>query len=312
MNTEYIIFYDAYQEAMWFQALCPHLKDAKFEPINKSLNVEVNRLLRYDKPDIILTANSKAILSLEKTTEVPTGHNIGQRFGRIVCAAEEKVLGIYFGPFMARKHGQYTSKCWINIRQIEAMLKLKEFHSIPSLAINWKCNDDGELIRDGSETKELSVLITKFIESRFSVTIPEIQKVESLMRSEIKDGIKRHKSYAYPPNSAKIVPTKNFLADKRLKGYTFPEYFFKRPESLHYKVGMKAGLRSDPFTGMQLVYDYIYCRTGGQLSNRNRNLVLEIPDLTTVAWNAVTNTQRKDKKMLKMFPDLLILKDGYA
>jgi hypothetical protein len=39
---------------------------------------------------------------------------------------------------------------------------------------------------------------------------------------------------------------------------------------------------------------------------------MEIPDISVSDWNKVTNTKRKDKKLLTMFPDLLILKDGYA
>ncbi|MFL6318179.1 MAG: hypothetical protein ACJ73C_15780, partial [Nitrososphaeraceae archaeon] len=57
--------------------------------------------------DIILVEDEVPKLILEKTREVPTGHNVGQRFGRLVNAAEEGVMVIFFLPFIARKHGKY-------------------------------------------------------------------------------------------------------------------------------------------------------------------------------------------------------------
>jgi hypothetical protein len=56
----------------------------------------IERLLRYDRPDIILVEDEIPRLVLEKTREVPTGHNVGQRFGRLVNAAEEGVMVIFF------------------------------------------------------------------------------------------------------------------------------------------------------------------------------------------------------------------------
>ncbi len=308
----YTIYYDAYQEAEWFRGLSPHLSGAKLKPINESIEPSLVSLLRYDKPDIILYEDQTPRLSLEKTSEVPTGHNVGQRFGRIVCAAEEGVLGIYFGPFLAKKHGKYASKCWINVRQLEAMLKLHGFHNVPSLAVNWQCDADAELIHNGSESAKLAELINELIKSGWNYDIPEVQQIEKDMCEEITEGIKRHAGYGSPPNSAKIIKTEIYLLDPRLKDYKFPEFFTNRSESLHYVVGMKAGLRSDPFTGTQLLYDYLYCRTGPTKTERSRNLVMEIPDLSLSDWNAVTNTERKDKRLLVMFPDILILKDGYA
>ena len=308
----YTIFYDAYQEAVWFKNLSPYLKHASIKPINTATEPKLLSLLRYDKPDIILFKDDLPVLSLEKTTEVPTGHNIGQRFGRIVCAAEEKVLGIYYGPFLAKKHGKYASKCWINVRQLDAMLKLKKFHKVPSLAVNWECDQSGELIRDGSETKDLAILINDLIKSDWDYKIPKIKEIEKQMIDEIASGVRRYPRYKGSPNSAPIIKTNLYRSDPRLKKYKFPKAFTNRRESLRYVVGMKAGLRSDPFTGTQLVYDYLYCRIGPKKSDRSRNLVMEIPDLSVAAWKAVTNINRKDKRLLTLFPDLLLLKDGYT
>lgn len=311
---KFTIYYDAFQEAKWFEGLNKKFKGSELIPINQvdDTNKEIFRLLRYDKPDIILAMDNKAVLVLEKTTEVPTGHNIGQRFGRMVCAAEEGVVGIYFGPYVAMKHGKYANPCWINVRQLEAMLKLHKFHKIPSLAVDWRCDEKFELIKDGSETELLSRVISEFIESGFDRETKIIEKIEDEMLMEIHRSTIRFKNYASPPPSAKVRETDTYKTDSRLVNFNFSKEFNGRQQSIHYILGMKAGLRSDPFTGMQLIYDYLYCRTGPTKHDRYRNLVIEIPDLSSNDWDAVENLERKDKKMLSIFPDLLLLKNGYV
>lgn len=308
----YKIYYDAYQEALWFKSLNPKLADAELQAIINASSPEITRLLRYDKPDIILEKDGKAVISLEKTTEVPTGHNVGQRFGRIVCAAEEGVIGIYFGPYLSMKHGKYSGRCYINTRLLEAMLNLKKIYGAPSLAVNWKCDADCELIHGGQELEILRDLICQLIDNNFSFNTEAVKVIENEMNEMVKETIVRKPSYMTPPPTALFVDTKNYRADPRLRDYNFPDYFFTRAKSLNYKVGMAAGLRSDPFTGTQLIYDYCYLREGKTIKDRKANLVVEIPDLTLSDWNSVTNDNRKDKKLLKMFPDLLLLKDGHV
>jgi len=308
----YKIYYDAYQEAVWFQSLSTDLHNAEFQSIVTASSDEVKRLLRFDKPDIILEKDGKAVLSLEKTTEVSTGHNVGQRFGRIACAAEEGVIGIYFGPYLSMKHGQYASRCYMNTRLLEAMLNMKKIFGTPSLAVNWKCDHEHELIHDGRELQMLSRLVQELIDTDFSFGVEAISVIEEEMQKTINETIERAPKYATPPPTAIFVETSSYKNDPRLSDYVFPEYFFQRKQSLNYKLGMAAGLRSDPFTGTQLVYDYCYLRTGKTKLDRKANLVVEIPDLSLSDWNAVTNNERKDKKLLQMFPDLLLLKDGYV
>ena len=81
------IYSDNLIEADWFQNLSPEFKDTKTELIkqrNKNIPI-INELVDYDRPDIILLdQNQKPLLVLEKTAEVPTGHNVGQRIARLV------------------------------------------------------------------------------------------------------------------------------------------------------------------------------------------------------------------------------------
>ena len=60
--------------------------------INPLIQNIIQKLLKYDRPDIILVKEGVPKLVIEKTREVPTGHNVGQRFARLVNAVESKKL----------------------------------------------------------------------------------------------------------------------------------------------------------------------------------------------------------------------------
>jgi hypothetical protein len=92
------IFCDDTHEGSWFKSLCTSLSDVPLNPIrSRGQNpLYIEKLLRYDRPDIILVQDEVPKLILEKTREVPTGHNVGQRFGRLVNAAEEGAMVIFF------------------------------------------------------------------------------------------------------------------------------------------------------------------------------------------------------------------------
>ena len=108
----FIIYCDSIQEGKWFQDLDFHFRDSKLEIMLSSTVTNTQGLedfLLYDRPDIILKKNDTVILVLERTIEVPSGHNVGQRFGRLVSAAKKNVPVVYFGPYMAYKHGGNTA-----------------------------------------------------------------------------------------------------------------------------------------------------------------------------------------------------------
>ena len=86
------IYYDNLQEGTWFKGLNPSFKSAKLIAINDIVvGTPVAKALEYDRPDIILADNGIPILVVERTIEVPTGHNVGQRFARLAAAAEAKI-----------------------------------------------------------------------------------------------------------------------------------------------------------------------------------------------------------------------------
>ena len=272
----YKVYYDAYQEARWFTDRIPALRklsDSNLVPINTvENNSEIERMLRYDKPDIILVRNNKVVLALEKTTEVPTGHNVGQRFARIVCSAEENIPFVYFFPFVARKHGDYTSACWVNARLFEAIKNLSKFHATPILPIDWPVDKDYELIRDGSQDDFISEVLTELFNNKFSFSTPIIKKAYKIMEDKHREAITRHPDYADLPRTASIIETKDYLGKlSKSMPVNLPAYFYSRKYSLVYTIGMRY-VRSDPYTGTQLIYDYAKCRTGPSKNNRHINL----------------------------------------
>lgn len=309
---KYKIYYDAFQEAKWFQSLNQIFENAELLSINQAKDPEALKLLRYDKPDIILIKNGKAVLALEKTTEVPTGHNVGQRFARIVCSAEEKVPFIYFFPFLAMKHGKYASACWVNARLLEAMNKLSKIHLTPVLAINWECDKDYELIKDGSQDVFLKEVIDDFVKYDFNGKIPILNKIYEIMRAKFKEALTRHSQYSDLPPTARETLTKEYLTNlkKKYKDLKLNELIESREKSLVYNIGMKY-VRSDPYTGTQLIYDYLLARKGVTPKERVMNIILRMLNISKALWEkAAANKNRKDIKLYTKFADLIELSDG--
>jgi len=80
---DWIIYADDLQEGDWFKALHPRLANAVEEEITGAVgrNPKLERVLLYDRPDIVLADGTETpVLVVERTIEVPRGHNVGQRF----------------------------------------------------------------------------------------------------------------------------------------------------------------------------------------------------------------------------------------
>ena len=86
------IYFDSQTEAIWFSSLHPafDIDKNRYHMIEKRGNniPLVTKITEYDKPDIIVIKDNKPLLVIEITQEVPTGHNVGQRFARLVRAIE--------------------------------------------------------------------------------------------------------------------------------------------------------------------------------------------------------------------------------
>jgi hypothetical protein len=308
------IWSDSDVEAHWFKSLSPLLANARESRIaGRSANTEViNSLIKYDRPDIILLDGETPILVLEKTREVPTGHNVGQRFARLVRAAEQNIPVIYFLPFDAMKHGSYAGMCHINLRLLKAMSRMSDIHNVPVLPLNWKCDLNGELIVDGSEDASIKLIVESLINSYPQKFNKETEQLNSEIEIEFQRRMNDFPNYENLPNSAEFMKTSEIIAQLD-SNVVLHNTFRSRKRSLVYTMDMAPDKcrRQDPYTGMQFVYDYGWLRNGPQPLNRSENLVLRIPRVDVETWR-LNNPNDLSTKSCNWYltADLIWLADG--
>jgi len=313
------IFYDELQEGEWFKGLTREMSAASLEPTGaKNENLRnVERFLRYDRPDIILLVDGQPKVVVEKTSEVPTGHNVGQRFARIANAVEEKVMFVYFFPFKAMKHGTYANVCYVNARLFEAFKKMEEIHGVPVLAINWPSDANHELIRNGSQDTEIRQLVVDLIQNRFDYTkLNTVENIRQKTNIEYEERVKKTPLYSKPPPSVEITKTTryiDYLGGRFGTKLDMPNYILQRDETLVYRFNMtpKNCRREDPYTGTQFIYDYIWCRNGPSPTDKYRNLVLTAPLVSKKRWlEANPNDPARKSSLYYATADFIVLQDG--
>lgn len=309
----FTIYYDSLTEATWFQDLSNRLSNASLKLIGeRERNPHfIEELIKYDRPDIILTHHEEPVLVLEKTTEVPTGHNVGQRFARLVRAVEHGILTLYYFPYDARKHGKYTSMCNLNIRLIQACLKIESIHKTPLLTINWLTDNSGELITDGTEDRRVAEIVEDFIKTGFNNYCPEVEKQIEDMKNEYNKRLKIRASYGGFPPSVLCYKTQDFLRTNSIKHCD--NDFLKRPYTYVYIMDMSVAKckRQDPYTGTQFIYDYIVCRKGKKPSEKKNNLVLNFPSISQKEWFRNNPNDPKTKSCnWYLTANALLFKDG--
>ncbi len=285
------IYGDNYVEAQWFADLSPHLVDAELVMLGKrgSHGMGIDDLLTYDRPDIILAKDGAPVLTVEKTREVPTGHNVGQRVARLVRSVEVRVPSIKFFPFDAMKHGEWAGVCNLNARLLAAFEAMTDIHDTPMLAVNWPADESWELLTDGSEDSEMRALVQSFVDAGMTRWWPEARVVLEEMREEHRQRVEVFPEYSRPPKSAPIKSTAGLIAEVEYSlGRDVPELapLQVREQTLAYKIGMNPAncRREDPYTGTQFIYDYAWCRTGPRPEQKRRNLVLWLPRIPKEIW----------------------------
>lgn len=312
---QYEIWGDNENESLWFQALDSRLASAKLRNIGqRGTNSKIiDSLVVYDRPDIILLGDETPILVLEKTAEVPTGHNVGQRVARLVRAAEHAIPVLYFLPFDARKHGKYAGICHINTRLIKAMVRMSEIHNIPVMPIEWPSRiSDGELINDGSQDLNLSKIVGSLLDSFPKKWNSQTKLHESWLEAELERRNNLYPPYKKLPTSAKIEKTTKFLKGLKFDASRYSK-LHNRESSLIYKMNMSPDKcrREDPYTGTQFIYDYGWLRNGPSPSDRDTNLLIHVPKVTLKRWREANPNDRSRKSSnWYLTADAIVLKDG--
>lgn len=310
---EFTILYDEAQEVECFRSLNPDLADAGEAAITEAKNWPgVRNVLAYDRPDIVLIDGDRPILVVEETVEVPSGHNVGQRFARIAAAAETGVPALYFGPYVAKKHGGITAgPRYMNARLFLALDAMERITGTSVTTINWPVDAQSEVRRDQAKDADVQEYIEAFL-ALYKRQRNLTQLSKDILASDIhrrmvaerdyfvRTAIRNPEQYNAPPESVEIL---SLAAFKRQYDYAGNQ-LRKFADMAIYKIGMNY-IRSDPYTGMSMLYRYLYV-----LENPARALVLWFPNITHAMWReAAANTKRKDVRLFRIAADAILFTD---
>lgn len=280
--SNYTIIHDALPEADWFQNLSEQLSSADVSRLDDDSPESVLEIASYDRPDIILLQDGTPVLVVEKTGHVPTGKNPLQRVARLVKAAEIGVPGIFFVPYAAKKHGKNASKTNLNHRAIQTLRRIEEVNDTPMLIPPWPTHDDHELIHDGSEDELISRFINQFLQEDCDPNVPVAEEIRARSEKGAKRILSEYAPYDKPPKSVTIQSTDSVI--KEHNGLLGDGSFqASRDETVICDFKFQTR-RTDPYIGSQFAYDYLYCRTGPTIHDRNRNLVLNMPKIDRETW----------------------------
>ena len=308
------ILYDEPQEAEWFRNLNTKFADAKQTSITEAqLWPGMQGVLAYDRPDVVLLDGETPILVVEETVEVPSGHNVGQRFARIAAAAESGVPSLYFGPYAAKKHGGKTAgPRYVNARVFSAFDEVMRATGSAVTTINWPVDANFEVRRGSAKDVDVRAYASTFLE--LYTTQPTLGEVnKALLQSDfhrrmiserqqfVQTSIKKPEQYDGPPDSVEVIAPSEFKKRfGRMKGE-----LQKFTELVVYNVGMK-NIRSDPYTGMAMLYRYLYVRP-----HASRALVLWFPNISEAMWQqASAHKNRKDVRLFRISADAILFSDN--
>jgi len=307
------ILYDEPHEADWFRALHPDLRSAKQEAITVAQNwPTVRSVLAYDRPDIVLLDADTPILVVEETVEVPSGHNVGQRFARIAAAAECGVPCLYFGPYVAKKHGGNTAgPRYMNVRLFHAIDAMVRTRGTAITTINWPVDTHCEVRRDRDKDRDVREYTATFLSAYRAHGMTGINA--ALLASDLHRrmlahrnafvlaSIRKPKQYDDPAPSVQLLPVAEF---RRCHGSALEGVPASAREVVLYKVGM-TNIRSDPYTGMAMLYKYLYIA-----EHSSRSLVLWFPHIATATWRAAAQRgNRKDIRLFRTVADAILFSD---
>ncbi len=312
--SNFLIYCDDLQEGMWFKNLSSKFKNASLEIIPSRrkdiLALGLDRVLKYDRPDIILMDNNQIILVLERTVEVPSGHNVGQRYGRLLAAAEERIPVVYFGPYAAYKHGGGTAgPRYMNLRLFYSLANVSNIYNTAITTINWPVDSYYEVLK----TPDKDIRVKQYLELFFSyydthgfIGLTEYIKESNFQLEQIREQenfaateIRSPGQYNSPPESVEILSVPNF---KRKYGISF-DFPDKIKNIVLYHIGMTY-IRSDPYAGMSALYKHLY-------SNSYTWLILDFANIPKSAWYKQYTTS-KTYRMYKEFADAIIFNDAFV
>jgi hypothetical protein len=151
-----------------------------------------------------------------------------------------------------------------------------ELHSIPCLILGWPVDSHGELIGDGSKSPGLKTLVAQSLDQLLTFSAAPVISALEQMESHARSLETARAKYRKPPASVDIRTVDRAVG---MAGHR---------RVCVYSIGMTPAKcrREDPYTGMQFLYDYLYCRSGTDVGNKGTALVLHFPRLTKARFVA--------------------------
>jgi hypothetical protein len=307
------IYADELQEGDWFRALHPRLAGSREEEITGAVerNPRLEHVLLYDRPDIILTDDrDEPVLVIERTKEVPSGHNVGQRFARLAAAAEARVPVVYFGPYAARKHGGSTAgPRYMNLRLFAALDHVATLNRSAVTCIKWPVYSNFEIVLLPCKDDRLRAYLDLFFsayDDRQRVDVTETIRTSEFEARQLDERrrfastLRRASAYDNPPNSVRIDSGREIASSigaAHLAGFE---------EVVLYKVGARE-IRSDPYAGAAMLYRYLYVLG----VDARRALVLHLPRISAEMWRtAARSGRRKEVRLFRIAADGILFGDG--
>ena len=251
---------------------------------------------------------------VERTVEVPSGHNVGQRFARLAAAAQMRVPCVYFGPYAAYKHGGDTQgPRYMNLRLFYAIEKMAEIEDAAMTIMRWPVDAHYEIIQTDAKNVRMRAYLNLFFENYRHGNLNELNHIIRNSAFEKEQAAERHAfiqsdvespgQYDSPPDSVKVLSTDDVRNKYSIKGDAL-----HLPHCIVYNVGMTY-VRSDPYTGMAMLYAYLYC---GGMKQHTSHLILYFPNISRRTWDqAALNPKRKDVRLYLTVADGIIFESVF-
>lgn len=263
----------------------------------------IKQILYLDAPDIIVEVGSNPIFTIEESKEAGTGHNVFQRFSRLVASAENRIPSFYVYPeavIVQRK--SFVKWDIINPLIFLALDRLMTIFRTPALLFFYPSQYPHELklknkgLNLNSDRKylscpEMNVEMQEMFEC-INLLVDRVEKdgcsiIESLLAQKCYQKRRDWQlSYYHSHLGRKMMDDMSPLTSvvsvsttavetyikKHAGVHTVGELLLSRPNTILYCVN--ANFRGDPYPGALTAIDYLKCRNGETFEDRDSNLVM--------------------------------------
>lgn len=278
----------------WVPSIIPNPGTAEFLNLPEVLK----EILRLDKPDLIATLEIGGIdipvVSIEITTTTPQSQHAKQRVPRLVAASEAGIPSIYIIPERKRSSGTLYS---LGDDLFYGVDRIQQINQVPVFIYAYPDNN-GVVLHDHTYPNQPD-LTSVSIQNAF-------RTIDAIIQNKI-GGNNISTLYANPWISSEVSRhhTRGARANIRIQNYgtlaeiqttdlnTFlehntnmnrnhidetirklPDRIISRRNTIIFRPGGRLfDHANDPYSGMLAFFDYVFCRTGRGVEDRNKNLI---------------------------------------